>query len=239
MSDTVVLVVDDEPAFREGLRQALTKEGFEVHLAEDGERAVELFDEINPEIVLLDVMLPRMSGLDVCRHIRSKGETPVIMVSARSEEIDAVVALEVGADDYITKPYRLRELIARIRTVLRRSSTVPTPATSPGPETTLSVGGAGGAGEVVLDADRHEVRVDGVPIEMPLKEFQLLATLMANSGFVMTRQDLINRVWGYDYYGDMKTLDVHIKRLRSKIEQDPAHPELIVTIRGLGYKMNR
>ncbi len=228
MADTVVLVVDDEPAFREGLRQALSKEGFDVHLAEDGERAVELFEKIHPEIVLLDVMLPRMSGIDVCRHIRTMGETPVIMVSARSEEIDAVVALEVGADDYITKPYRLRELIARIRTVLRRGGVVADPADDA--TAALSVGG------IDIDPDRHEVRREGGLVEMPLKEFQLLSLLMANAGFVMTRQDLINRVWGYDYYGDTKTLDVHIKRLRSKIEQDPANPQLIVTIRGLGYK---
>lgn len=232
MSETVVLVVDDEPAFREGLRQALSKEGFEVHLAEDGERAVELFGEVDPEIVLLDVMLPRMSGIDVCRHIRSLGETPVIMVSARSEEIDAVVALEVGADDYITKPYRLRELIARIRTVLRRSGGAGVVDTGLDDGSFLSVGG------IELDADRHEVHRGGVQLDMPLKEFQLLSILMANAGFVMTRQDLINRVWGYDYYGDTKTLDVHIKRLRSKVEADPANPQLIVTIRGLGYKFS-
>ncbi len=229
----MVLVVDDEPAFREGLRQALTKEGFEVHLAEDGEGAVEIFDRINPQIVLLDVMLPRMSGIDVCRHIRTKGETPVIMVSARSEEIDAVVALEVGADDYITKPYRLRELIARMRTVLRRSGV------TSASETAVAVDGLMRVGGIELDQDRHEVRRGGESIEMPLKEFQLLSLLMANAGFVMTRQDLINRVWGYDYYGDTKTLDVHIKRLRSKVEEDPTQPGLIVTIRGLGYKMNR
>ncbi len=229
----MVLVVDDEPAFREGLRQALTKEGFEVHLAEDGEGAVEIFDRINPQIVLLDVMLPRMSGIDVCRHIRTKGETPVIMVSARSEEIDAVVALEVGADDYITKPYRLRELIARMRTVLRRSGV------TAGSEAAVAVDGLMRVGGIELDQDRHEVRRGGESIEMPLKEFQLLSLLMANAGFVMTRQDLINRVWGYDYYGDTKTLDVHIKRLRSKVEEDPTQPGLIVTIRGLGYKMNR
>ena len=228
-----MLVVDDEPAFREGLRQALTKEGFEVHLAEDGEGAVEIFDRINPQIVLLDVMLPRMSGIDVCRHIRTKGETPVIMVSARSEEIDAVVALEVGADDYITKPYRLRELIARMRTVLRRSGV------TAGSEAAVAVDGLMRVGGIELDQDRHEVRRGGESIEMPLKEFQLLSLLMANAGFVMTRQDLINRVWGYDYYGDTKTLDVHIKRLRSKVEEDPTQPGLIVTIRGLGYKMNR
>ena len=236
MSDTVVLVVDDEPAFREGLRQALSKEGFEVHLAEDGEQAVELFESVSPGIVLLDVMLPRMSGLDVCRHIRTLGETPVIMVSARSEEIDAVVALEVGADDYITKPYRLRELVARMRTVLRRGAAGGGANSTEDDEPLDAVLAVGG---IELDSDRHEVRRGDELLEMPLKEFQLLSLLMANAGFVMTRQDLINRVWGYDYYGDTKTLDVHIKRLRSKIEADPSNPVLIVTIRGLGYKFTR
>ncbi len=228
MTDTTVLVVDDEPAFREGLNLALRKEGFEVHLAEDGERAVELFASIKPQIVLLDVMLPRMSGIDVCRHIRAEGNTPVIMVSARSEEIDAVVALEVGADDYITKPYRLRELVARMRTVLRRSGQSEAPAED---KDVLVVD------DLSLDPERHEVRRAGELIELPLKEFQVLALLMANAGYVVTRDDLINRVWGYDYYGDTKTLDVHIKRLRSKLEDDPASPSKIVTIRGLGYKM--
>ncbi len=225
---TTVLVVDDEPAFRDALEQALRREGFLIHTAEDGERAIEQFDAVHPDIVLLDVMLPRMSGIDVCRHIRASHDTPVIMVSAKSEEIDAVVALEVGADDYITKPYRLRELIARMRTVMRRASSAP----SPDEESMLRVGA------VVLDRERHEVTVDGQPIELPLKEFQLLAELMTQSGFVVTRDDLINRVWGYDYIGDTKTLDVHIKRLRAKIEPDPSEPTLITTIRGLGYKMS-
>lgn len=228
MAATTVLVVDDEPAFRDALELALKKEGFFVHTAEDGEQAVSAFDSIHPDIVLLDVMLPRMSGVDVCRHIRSVDDTPVIMVSAKSEEIDAVVALEVGADDYITKPYRLRELLARMRTILRRSAAV---TTAPDQTTDLQVG------PLSLNRDRHEVRRDGSLLDLPLKEFQLLAELMQQAGYVVTRDDLINRVWGYDYIGDTKTLDVHIKRLRSKVETDPASPSLITTIRGLGYKM--
>ncbi len=224
---TTVLVVDDEPAFREGLRQALKREGFLTHTAEDGEEALELFRAVHPDIVLLDVMLPRMSGIDVCRQIRAESDIPVIMVSAKSEEIDAVVALEVGADDYVAKPYRLRELIARIRTVLRRTGV----ASRDVAEAELQVG------DIHLDRERHEVTLGGAAVELPLKEFQVLAELMDNVGHVVTRQDLINRVWGYDYMGDTKTLDVHIKRLRAKIEPDPTQPARIVTIRGLGYKM--
>ena len=224
---TSVLVVDDEPAFREGLRQALKQEGFVVHLAADGEEAIEVFNAYHPDLVLLDVMLPRMSGIDVCRRIRSVGETPVIMVSARNEEIDAVVALEVGADDYIAKPYRVRELVARMRTVLRRAG----PRVSEDAPQVLEVG------DLILDRDRHEVTLGGELVQLPLKEFQLLTLLMENEGIVVTRQTLIDRVWGYDYVGDTKTLDVHIKRLRSKIEPNPEQPERIVTIRGLGYKL--
>jgi len=230
MADLVsVLVVDDEPAFREGLRQALRKEGFVVHLAADGEEAMEVFEAVSPGLVLLDVMLPRMSGIDVCRKIRAAGTTPVIMVSARNEEIDAVVALEVGADDYVAKPYRVRELVARMRTVLRRS--VSDPASSDHHSGLLNVD------DLVLDHERHEVRLDGADVQMPLKEFQLLEVLMENVGIVVTRDSLIDRVWGYDYIGDTKTLDVHVKRLRSKIEVDASHPRRIVTIRGLGYKL--
>jgi two-component system response regulator RegX3 len=227
MNATSVLVVDDEPAFRVALEQALRGEGFVVHTADDGVQAIEAFGSIVPDIVLLDVMLPRLSGIDVCRHIRSMSNTPVIMVSAKSEEIDAVVALEVGADDYITKPYRLRELVARMRTVLRRASAAGDEAF----DTDLAVG------PLRLDRERHEVTLHGEIVELPLKEFQLLAELMQQAGYVVTREDLINRVWGYDYIGDTKTLDVHVKRLRSKIEPDPAQPTLITTIRGLGYKM--
>ena len=231
MSGISVLVVDDEPSFLLALRQRLTAEGFEVATAADGERALELFTSRPFDIVLLDVMLPEMSGIDVCRSIRSIADTPIIMVSARSEEVDTVVALEVGADDYITKPYRSRELIARMRSVLRRRS-----------RTSLTVvdrsNGDLMVGPVRLDPQRHEVRVRDEKVSMPLKEFQLLSHLMANAGYVVPRADLINRVWGYDYVGDSKTLDVHIKRLRSKIELDSSNPELIVTVRGVGYKFD-
>jgi len=230
MSELVsVLVVDDEPAFREGLRQALRKEGFAVHLAADGEEALELFRSTSPDLVLLDVMLPRMSGIDVCREIRAAGSTPVIMVSARNEEIDAVVALEVGADDYVAKPYRVRELVARMRTVLRRSGT---DSSGVDDRTNLLQ-----VDDLTLDHERHEVRLRGEDVKLPLKEFQLLEVLMENVGIVVTRDTLIDRVWGYDYIGDTKTLDVHVKRLRAKIETDASHPERIVTIRGLGYKL--
>ena len=231
MTDLIsVLVVDDEPAFREGLRQALKQEGFIVHLAADGEEALEVYRAYHPDLVLLDVMLPRMSGIDVCREIRATDDTPVIMVSARNEEIDAVVALEVGADDYVSKPYRVRELIARMRTVLRRAGGGSTREEAP--SSVLEVG------DIALDRDRHEVTIAGELVQLPLKEFQLLALLMENAGIVVTRQTLIDRVWGYDYVGDTKTLDVHIKRLRAKVEPSPDTPERIVTIRGLGYKLN-
>ncbi|MGI9600396.1 MAG: response regulator [Acidimicrobiales bacterium] len=224
-----VLVVDDEPSFREALRHSLKREGFLVHLAEDGEQALEYFRAIHPDIVLLDVMLPRMSGVDVCREIRAIDDTPVIMVSARSEEIDAVVGLEVGADDYVSKPYRVRELVARMRSVLRRADAVPNVRAHPAE---LQVG------DLQLDRERHEVTLTGALIDLPLKEFQLLAELMDNVDHVVSRQDLINHVWGYDYLGDTKTLDVHIKRLRAKVEADPAQPRRIVTVRGVGYKLS-
>ncbi len=232
MSRISVLVVDDEPSFLVALRQTLTTEGFDVTTAADGEAALQLFADNSFDIVLLDVMLPRMSGIDVCRKIRATSDTPVIMVSARSEEIDTVVGLEVGADDYITKPYRIRELIARMRTVLRRGDrNGATPATEEDePDDGITVG------PVTLDPQRHEVQVRGQEVDMPLKEFQLLHHLMANVGYVVPRDDLINRVWGFDYVGDTKTLDVHIQRLRSKIEANPSGPELIVTVRGVGYK---
>ena len=223
-----VLVVDDEPSYREGLQVALGAEGFVVDVAADGEEALAMFEALEPEIVLLDVMLPRLSGLDVCRRIRALADTPVIMVSARREEIDTVVGLEVGADDYVAKPYRVRELVARMRTVMRR--TRPAATDSANGAATLSIG------NVTLDRDRHEVTIDGTPERLPLKEFDVLALLMENDGFVVSRQTLIDRVWGFDYVGNTKTLDVHIKRLRSRIEKDPAEPERIVTIRGLGYK---
>ena len=207
---------------------ALGAEGFTVDVAADGEEALAMFEALEPEIVLLDVMLPRLSGIDVCRRIRSLADTPVIMVSARREEIDTVVGLEVGADDYVAKPYRVRELVARMRTVMRRSRTRPVNSSN---------GAANlGIGDVTVDRDRHEVTIGGQLERLPLKEFEVLALLMENAGFVVSRQTLIDRVWGFDYVGNTKTLDVHIKRLRSRIERDPAQPERIVTIRGLGYK---
>ena len=223
-----VLVVDDEPSYREGLQVALGAEGFIVDVAADGEEALAMFEALEPEIVLLDVMLPRLSGIDVCRRIRSLADTPVIMVSARREEIDTVVGLEVGADDYVAKPYRVRELVARMRTVMRRSGT--RPINSFNGVADLNIG------DVAVDRDRHEVTIGGRLERLPLKEFEVLALLMENAGFVVTRQTLIDRVWGFDYVGNTKTLDVHIKRLRSRIERHPADPERIVTIRGLGYK---
>ena len=220
-----VLVVDDESSYREALRVALRAEGFLVDVAADGDDALVKFKASKPDLVLLDVMLPQLSGLDVCRLIRAHDDTPVIMVSARHAEIDTVVGLEIGADDYIAKPYRLRELVARIRTVMRRAE-----KSRQATELELCVG------DVTLDRDRHRVTVSGESVKMPLKEFQLLSLLMENAGRVVPRQTLIDRVWGFDYVGSTKTLDVHIKRLRSRIESDPGEPRRIVTIRGLGYK---
>ncbi len=220
-----VLVVDDETSYRQGLRAALTAEGYTVDLASDGEEALIKFGANEPDMVLLDVMLPKLSGLDVCRRIRATHDTPVIMVSARGEEIDTVVGLEVGADDYVAKPYRVRELVARMRTVLRRSAARSANATE-----VLELG------DVALDRQRHRVTVRGENVDLPLKEFDLLALLMERAGYVVTRETLINRVWGFDHVGSTKTLDVHITRLRSRIEADPANPTRIITIRGLGYK---
>lgn len=226
-----VLVVDDEPAYRDGLRAALGAEGFAVDVAADGEEALRMFESQPPDLVLLDVMLPRISGIDVCRRIRAADATPVIMVSARSSEIDTVVGLEIGADDYVAKPYRVRELVARMRTVLRRAEARPgVEADADGIDDVLAVG------DVTLDRDRYEVTVAGQRVDLPLKEFEVLALLMENAGRVVTRETLIDRVWGFDYVGSTKTLDVHIKRLRSRIDPDRSKPEPIVTIRGLGYK---
>lgn len=231
MSEATILVVEDEPSFVEALTIGLRREGFDVVVALDGAEALEKFEEVGPDLVLLDVMLPRISGIDVCRQLRKKSQTPIIMVTAKSEEIDTVVGLEVGADDYVTKPYRLRELTARIRAVLRRSeSSIPSPSNH---SAMLEVGA------VCLDPDEHRASVDGNYVNLPLKEFELLHLLLANAGRVLPRDTLIDRVWGNDYVGDTKTLDVHIKRLRSKVEVDPAVPTRIVTIRGLGYKFER
>jgi two-component system, OmpR family, response regulator RegX3 len=224
-----VLVVEDEPSFAEALTVGLRREGFRVTVAADGVSALERFGEIDPDLVLLDVMLPRLSGLDVCREIRGRSPVPIIMVTAKTAEIDAVVGLEVGADDYVTKPYRLRELVARIRAVMRRTEQR---RESPAADDTNLIE----VGDVTVDPERHEVTVRGTQVRMPLKEFELLTLLLENAGRVLTRDLIIDRAWGSDYHGDTKTLDVHIKRLRTKIEDDPRNPSRIVTIRGLGYK---
>jgi two-component system response regulator RegX3 len=222
-----VLVVEDEESFVEALVVGLKREGFLVKVATDGVEALEVFDQVRPDLVLLDVWLPRMSGIDVCREIRTRSRVPIIMVTAKSSEIDTVVGLEVGADDYVTKPYRLRELVARMRAVLRRS---PPPGEGRATVDTLEVG------DLRLDPERHEVYLRGDEVMLPLKEFELLELLMDNAGRVLTRETLIDRVWGPHYVGDTKTLDVHVKRLRGKIEDDPSRPGRITTIRGLGYK---
>ena len=221
---TRILVVEDEDSFSDALAFLLTKEGFDVEVADNGFKALELFDRSGADLILLDLMLPGLSGTEVCRQIRTKSTVPIIMLTAKESEVDKVVGLELGADDYVTKPYSSRELIARIRAVLRRNSE---PTDTIG---TLSVG------PVRMDVERHIVLVDNLPISLPLKEFELLEFLMRNAGRVLTRTQLIDRVWGSDYVGDTKTLDVHIKRLRSKIEKDPAEPAYILTVRGLGYK---
>ena len=227
-----VMVVEDEEAFIDALVVGLRREGFGVEVARDGAEALASFDKVNPDIVLLDVMLPKVSGTDVCREIRKKSQVPIIMVSAKGTEIDTVVGLEVGADDYIVKPYRIRELVARVRAALRRSSAV-------GSGGTIESGTSITVGDVTIDPEQHVVTVRGNVTKLPLKEFELLYVLVANAGRVLTRDTLIDRVWGSDYYGDTKTLDVHIKRLRSKVEVDPGHPTAILTIRGLGYKFER
>ncbi len=231
MNEGVVLVVEDEASFVEALTIGLRREGFEVVVAVDGAEALEMFDRVNPDLVLLDVMLPKISGVDVCRQLRKRTQVPIIMVTAKGAEIDTVVGLEVGADDYVTKPYRLRELVARMRAVLRRSDT--------GGGVVALTPGMVEVGDVRLDPDEHWVSVNGDELNLPLKEFELLHLLLANAGRVLPRETLIDRVWGNDYVGDTKTLDVHVKRLRSKIEPDPAFPTRIITIRGLGYKYER
>ena len=223
---TKILIVEDETSFHEALAFLLGKEGFETIVAENGRAALEMFAKHGADLVLLDLMIPELSGIEVCRSIRATSQVPIIMLTAKDAEIDKVVGLELGADDYVTKPYSSRELIARIKAVLRRQSTVDES------ETDIYVTGA-----IRLDIGRHQVSVNGIAVSLPLKEFELLEYLMRNSGRVLTRSQLIDRVWGGDYFGDTKTLDVHIKRLRAKIEVDPAHPVLIHTIRGLGYKL--
>ncbi|MGC9962134.1 MAG: response regulator transcription factor [Acidimicrobiales bacterium] len=271
---TRVLLVEDAESFVDALVVGLEREGFAITVARDGIEALERFDPATTDLVLLDVMLPRMSGIDVCRTIRARSDVPIIMVTAKSTELDTVVGLEVGADDYVAKPYRLRELVSRMRAVLRRGAAKPTPGT--GRTSRPDAGPPSGApaaaeavttpavpapvaeraraaaserralrreaeevlevGDVHLDVSRHECIVRGDEVKLPLKEFELLEILLANAGRVVTRDTLIDRVWGLDYVGDTKTLDVHIKRLRSRIEADPAHPVLITTIRGVGYR---
>lgn len=229
-----VLVVEDEASYVEALTIGLTREGFDVEVAMDGAEALLKFEDVTPDLVLLDVMLPKMSGIDVCRLIRKRSQVPIIMVTAKGAEIDTVVGLEVGADDYVSKPYRMRELVARMRAVMRRHGT----GAPVVPETEVS-GGALVVGPLTLDPEEHRVTLDGAEVALPLKEFELLHLLMSNPGRVLTREVLIDRVWGSDYVGDTKTLDVHVKRLRAKIEPDPANPSRITTIRGLGYKLER
>jgi two-component system, OmpR family, response regulator RegX3 len=223
---TRVLIVEDEESFSEALAFMLRKEGFEVGVAGTGPDAVTMFDQSGADVVLLDLMLPGMSGTEVCRALRQRSHVPIIMVTAKDSEVDKIVGLELGADDYVTKPFSSRELVARIRAVLRRSTE---------PEdllpATLEVG------PVRMDVERHEVTVRGEKVGFPLKEFDLLEMLLRNVGRVLTRGQLLDRVWGSDYVGDGKTLDVHVKRLRAKIEEDPAEPVHLVTVRGLGYKL--
>jgi two-component system response regulator RegX3 len=227
-----VLLVEDEDSFVDALTVGLTREGFEVTVARDGSEAIDAFEAREPDLILLDLMLPKMSGLDVCRQIRTTSSVPIIMVTAKGEEIDTVVALEMGADDYVTKPYRLRELVARMRAVMRRAphendldqSTVENESTELGP--------------IRIEPETRRVYVEGEEVHLRRKEFELLRLLMENAGRVLTRDVLIDRVWGSDYVGDTKTLDVHIKRLRGQIESDPKTPLLITTIRGIGYRFD-
>ena len=222
-----ILIVEDESSFSEALEFLLSKEGFSIVTAANGSEAITKFEQGGIDLVLLDLMIPEISGTEVCRQIRAKSKVPIIMLTAKDSEVDKVVGLELGADDYVTKPYSTRELVARIRAVLRRNSG----------ESAIGDIGIMTAGPVRMDTDRHQVTVNGVNVSLPLKEFELLEFLMRNSGRVLTRVQLIDRVWGSDYVGDTKTLDVHIKRLRSKIEVDPANPIFIQTVRGLGYKL--
>jgi two-component system response regulator RegX3 len=251
-----VLLAEDEESFIDALVIGLSREGFAVTVARDGSEALRLFDEVDPDLILLDLMLPKLSGIDVCRTIRARSSVPIIMVTAKGTEIDTVVGLEVGADDYVAKPYRLRELVARMRAVLRRT---PPPAPSAGLQGTGAEAGAPGgdagrtgerthtrtaergildAGGVQVDLDRHLVFVRGADVHLRRKEFELLSLLMENAGRVLTRDVLIDRIWGSDYFGDTKTLDVHIKRLRTHIEVEPSAPQLITTVRGVGYRFD-
>ena len=223
-----ILVVEDEESFSEALAYLLGREGFDVTVADSGPKAIEEFDRVGADLVLLDLMLPGLSGTEVCKQLRQRSDVPIIMLTAKDSEVDKVVGLELGADDYVTKPYSSRELVARIRAVLRRNSDLGEGEVGSG---TLTVG------PVRLDTERHVIAINGAIVQFPLKEFELLEYLMRNCDRVLTRTQIIDRVWGSDYVGDTKTLDVHIKRLRAKIEVDPANPVYIQTVRGLGYKM--
>jgi two-component system response regulator RegX3 len=222
---TRILIVEDEPSLSEPLSFLLRREGYDTEIAADGREALAAFDREGADLVLLDLMLPGLSGTEVCRELRTRSSVPIIMLTAKDSEVDIVVGLELGADDYVTKPYSTRELLARIRAVLRRRVEV-----DDLDEAVLEVG------PVRMDVDRHAVSVGGGEVAMPLKEFELLELLLRNAGRVLTRGQLIDRVWGADYFGDTKTLDVHIKRIRSKIENDPSQPTLLLTVRGLGYR---
>jgi two-component system response regulator RegX3 len=223
---TRILIVEDEPSLAEPLAFLLGREGYETAVAGDGRAALAEFDKSGADLVLLDLMLPGLSGTEVCRELRNRSSVPIIMLTAKDSEVDIVVGLELGADDYVTKPYSSRELLARIRAVLRRR----TEAVEDAAEAVLE------AGPVRMDVERHAVSVDGTEVAMPLKEFELLEFLLRNAGRVLTRGQLIDRIWGSDYFGDTKTLDVHIKRIRAKIEPDPSNPQHLVTVRGLGYR---
>ena len=225
---TRILLVEDEESYRDPLSYQLSKDGYEVVTAATGTQALEQYDRTGADLVLLDLMLPGLSGTEVCRELRARGNVPVIMLTAKDTEIDKVVGLEIGADDYVTKPYSYRELLARVRAVMRRRTDAPELEPDDGP---LALG------PVRMDVERHTVEVNGAPVAFPLKEFELLEMLLRNAGRVLTRGQLIDRIWGSDYVGDTKTLDVHVKRVRAKIEEDPANPRLLLTVRGLGYKL--
>ncbi|MGH3098548.1 MAG: response regulator [Streptosporangiales bacterium] len=225
---TRILVVEDEESYSEALDFLLTKEGYEATVADNGSDALAEFARTGADLVLLDLMLPGLSGVEVCREIRAGSTVPIIMVTAKDSEVDKVVGLELGADDYVTKPYSARELVARVRAVLRRRAE---------PDSTEPA--VLDAGRVRMDLDRHVVTIDGGEVSLPLKEFELLEVLLRNAGRVLTRDQLITRVWGSDYVGDTKTLDVHVKRLRSRLEPDPVNPRQLVTVRGVGYKLER
>ncbi len=238
---TRVLLAEDDESFVDALVVGLSREGFDVTVARDGTEALRLFASVEPDLVLLDLMLPRLSGIDVCRSIRAQSQVPIIMVTAKGTEIDTVVGLEVGADDYVAKPYRLRELVARMRAVLRRTPNTPVAAVPPGAGRSAVRPAANSvleAGGITVDTDRHLVFVRGQDVHLRRKEFELLTLLMENAGRLLTRDVLIDRVWGSDYFGDTKTLDVHIKRLRSHVEEDPSSPKLITTVRGVGYRFD-